>query len=110
MEFVIVFPLLVVLLLGVFQFTHIWVARQVVHYGAYCAARAGLVTVCQEGGVPGAKSNWPRWQDLAYRGMENQFCQNGSIGACGRMGVLVMPAQRQNGRAIKPPPKCARGL
>jgi hypothetical protein len=88
MEFVISFPLLVVLMLGIFQFTHIWVARQVVHYGAYCAARAGLVTVCREGGVPGAKSNWPRWQNLAYLGLKNEFCQNGSIGS-----------SRQNGHA-----------
>lgn len=47
LEFVLAFPLILALMLGVMQFAHIWMARQVVHYAAFCAARATLV--CEEG-------------------------------------------------------------
>jgi hypothetical protein len=43
MEFVIAFPVVLILCLGAIQFAHIWMAKQVVHYAAYCAARAELV-------------------------------------------------------------------
>jgi TadE-like protein len=42
MEFVLVMPLLFVMIMGVLQIAHIWMARQVVHYAAYCAARSTL--------------------------------------------------------------------
>jgi hypothetical protein len=42
MEFVLVMPLLFVMIMGVLQVAHIWMARQVVHYAAYCAARSTL--------------------------------------------------------------------
>ena len=86
MEFVIAFPLLVVLMLGIFQFAQIWSARQVVHYAAFCAARAALVTVCGPGGGSGPSSHWPRSQDLPYAGLAAQFCQN-SIAATRANGV-----------------------
>lgn len=44
LEFVLAFPLVLTLMLGCMQFAHIWVAKQVVHYSAFCAARATLVT------------------------------------------------------------------
>ena len=47
MECVLAFPLVVVLMLAVMQFSHIWLARQVVQYAAFCAARATLV--CETG-------------------------------------------------------------
>ncbi len=43
MEFLLGFPLILALMLACMQFAQIWVARQVVVYAAYCAARAGLV-------------------------------------------------------------------
>ena len=43
MEFVIAFPLILTLMLACMQFAHMWMAKQVVHYAAYCAARAALV-------------------------------------------------------------------
>jgi len=43
LEFVLAFPIVLTLLLGCMQFAHIWMAKQVVHYSAYCAARAVLV-------------------------------------------------------------------
>ena len=46
-ECVLGFPLVLILALAVVQFAHIWVARQVVQYSAYCAARACLV--CHKG-------------------------------------------------------------
>jgi Flp pilus assembly protein TadG len=45
LEFVIAFPLVLVLMFACIQFSEIWIARMVVHYGAFCAARTALV--CQ---------------------------------------------------------------
>lgn len=47
MEFVLAFPLVLTLLMGCMQFAHIWLGKIVVHYAAYCAARAALV--CPQG-------------------------------------------------------------
>lgn len=44
MEFLLVMPLLFVLIMGVVQLAHIWTARMVTHYAAFCAARATLTT------------------------------------------------------------------
>lgn len=44
MEFVLAFPLVLTLLLGCMQIAHLWLARQVVQYAAFCAARAALVS------------------------------------------------------------------
>jgi Flp pilus assembly protein TadG len=43
LEFVLAFPLILTLMMACMQFAHIWMAKQVVHYSAYCAARATLV-------------------------------------------------------------------
>ncbi|MEI8039855.1 MAG: TadE family protein [Verrucomicrobiota bacterium] len=43
LEFVIAFPIVLVLVFACIQFTHIWTARMVVHYAAFCAARSALV-------------------------------------------------------------------
>ncbi len=43
LEFVMVFPLVLTLILGAAQFGHVWLARQVVSYAAYTAARTALV-------------------------------------------------------------------
>lgn len=42
LESVLVLPLLFLLIMGVLQFAHIWTARHVVAYAAYCATRATL--------------------------------------------------------------------
>jgi Flp pilus assembly protein TadG len=47
LEFVLAFPLILLLILGCMQLSHIWLARQVVLYAAYCAARSMLV--CTDG-------------------------------------------------------------
>jgi Flp pilus assembly protein TadG len=44
MEFIMAFPIVLTLMLAVVQFAHICIARQVVHYAAYSAARAAMVT------------------------------------------------------------------
>lgn len=44
MEFVLAFPLVLTLMLAIIQFAHIAIARQVVHYAAYMAARVALVS------------------------------------------------------------------
>ncbi len=46
LEFILCFPLVLTLIFGAAQFAHLWLARQVVSYAAYCAARAALV--CHE--------------------------------------------------------------
>lgn len=43
MEFVLVAPLILLLVSFVLQFAHIWTARQMTAYAAYCATRAALV-------------------------------------------------------------------
>jgi len=45
MEFIMAFPIVLTLMLAVVQFAHICIARQVVHYAAYSAARAAMVTM-----------------------------------------------------------------
>ena len=45
METVIVMPLLLALIFGVLQLAHIYTARQISGYAAYCAARAALSAV-----------------------------------------------------------------
>lgn len=52
LEFVIAFPLVLTLMFGCIQFSEIWIARMVVQYGAYCAARSALV--CNSGEYSGA--------------------------------------------------------
>jgi hypothetical protein len=47
MEFVLSFPLVLILALACIQISHIWLARQVVLYSAYCAARSCLS--CHQG-------------------------------------------------------------
>ena len=47
LEFVIGFPLVLVLMFACIQFSEIWIARMVAHYGAFCAARTSLV--CKDG-------------------------------------------------------------
>ena len=47
MECVLAFPLVLTAFLACIQLSHIWAARQVVLYSAYCAARAALV--CHQG-------------------------------------------------------------
>lgn len=42
LEFLLSMPLLFVMIMTVLQFAHIWMARQVVKYAAYCAARSTL--------------------------------------------------------------------
>jgi len=46
LEFVLAAPVILTLILACMQFAHIWMAKQVVHYDAFCAARAALV--CHE--------------------------------------------------------------
>lgn len=44
METVLVMPILLLLIFGILQFAHIWMARQMVAYAAFCATRAIMVT------------------------------------------------------------------
>lgn len=55
LEFILAFPIVLTLMLACVQFAHIWLARQVVHYAAYCAARTCLVSHKSEYGSPAPK-------------------------------------------------------
>lgn len=92
LEFVLAFPVVLVLILACIQIAHIWMARLVVHYAAYCAARAALVTVCDAGSHAADNDSWPLSTELPYRGLQPQFCQNGSIGQ-GRNGYARTEAE-----------------
>lgn len=48
LEYVLAFPVLLTLILACMQFVHILIAKQVVRYAAFCAARATLVSHEQE--------------------------------------------------------------
>jgi len=53
-ETVLAMPVLLVLITAAIQISHIWMARHIVHYAAFCAARAALV--CEAGeSVPAAE-------------------------------------------------------
>ena len=92
LEFALAFPVILVLMLGCVQFAHLWVARVVVHYAAYCAARAALVTVCGEEGPSKANDSWPTRQEMYYDGFQQNYCKNGSIGL-GRDGLANSEAE-----------------
>ena len=92
LEFVVAFPIILVLILGCVQFAHLWVARVVVHYAAYCAARAALVTVCDESGPSKSNDSWPTRQELYYDGFQQNYCKNDSIGL-GRDGLANSEAE-----------------
>jgi len=47
-EYAIVFPIQLVLTLGIIQLAHIFVAKQVLEYAAFCGARAALVGLSEE--------------------------------------------------------------
>ncbi len=78
LEFLLAFPLVLTLVLAVVQFSHLWIARQVVHYAAYCAARSMLVV--QEGEYLAAG------QQAAI-----EVCKWISIGRRAGQGDLTMP-------------------
>ena len=59
LEFVIAFPLVLVLMFACIQFSQIWIARMVVHYGAFCAARSALICKDTEYGSPGGNTSAP---------------------------------------------------
>ena len=75
LEFVIAFPLVLVLMLGCFQMAHLWIAKMVVHYAAFCAARSALVRPANE-----------------YQGAAQQAAQQ----VCDWMGTGLLQAKTQN--------------
>jgi len=76
LEFVLVFPVFFVVLMGVIQFAHLWIAKQVVHYAAYAAARAALVSVCDEGGPSIQNDSWPATGAMPFAGLRDEFPLN----------------------------------
>jgi Flp pilus assembly protein TadG len=52
LEFILAFPLILTLLTACMQFAHLWMGKQVIHYAAFCAARAALV--CEPSEYPAA--------------------------------------------------------
>lgn len=54
-EFVVAFPMVLILMLGVVQVSHLWMARLTCHYAAYCAARSALVSSTLADAQPAAQ-------------------------------------------------------
>ena len=77
LEFVIAFPLVLVLMFACIQFSEIWIARMVVHYGAFCAARSALVCKDTEYGSPGGNSSAPARAAIQVCGLLRQ--ENGNL-------------------------------
>ena len=81
LEFVIAFPLVLVLMFACIQFSEIWIARMVVHYGAFCAARSALVCKDTEYGSPGGNPALPpgRHPGVRLAPPENGNCRDGPL-------------------------------
>jgi len=80
LEFTMALPVLLLLIFSCVQFAQLWIARLVTNYAAYCAARAALVTVCDESGPSSDNDSWPTRDELPYEGLKDQFTHLGSIG------------------------------
>lgn len=75
MEFVIILPLFLLVLMGVAQFAHLWVAKHVTHYAAFAGGRSALVHADLE--VAGANRTFhdslPTAGALGHRGLQSPF-------------------------------------
>lgn len=67
MEAIICLPVLLLLSLGVAQFAHIWYCRTIVHYAAYCAARATLTAPGNNDGSQNYAAEWNQASQAAYK-------------------------------------------
>lgn len=67
MEAIICLPVLLLLSLGVAQFAHIWYCRTVVHYAAFCAARATLTAPANSDGSQNYAAEWNLASQAAYK-------------------------------------------
>jgi hypothetical protein len=92
LEFTMAFPIVLMLILACVQFAHIWLAKLMTHYAAYCAARAALVTVCDESGPTSSNDSWPTREELPHEGFKDSFTRLGSIGL-GRDGLAESEAE-----------------
>ena len=106
MEAVICLPVLLLFSLGVAQFAHLWYCRTIVHYAAYCAARAAVTapaggayaqaraaaeTVC----APIVFSNPLGGNDIALPGL-GTVLSSGSIAGGDTTILRVNVAERAN--------------
>jgi len=93
MEFVLAFPIVLTLMLAIIQFAHIMIARQVVHYAAFSAARVALVTMCSPAGPNRNLESAPTGAELSYRGFHAEFTQGRSIASGIRIGRAQSEAE-----------------
>ena len=81
MEFVVAAPILLLLITACVQFAHLWLARLMTNYAAYSAARAALVTVCDQQGPSKNNDSWPTRDEMPYQGYQDAFTHLGSVAA-----------------------------
>jgi hypothetical protein len=93
MEFIMAFPIVLTLMLAVVQFAHICIARQVVHYAAYSAARTAMVTT--EAEAPAAATNAAARICSAITLSESVDEYNNRIGAAGGDPAAFIAARRK---------------
>ncbi len=81
MDFVMCFPLVLVLMLFIVQFAHLWIARQVVQYAAYQAARSALVHSCVQADPNVVLESLPFRAELPFLGFDPAYTLGSSLGA-----------------------------
>lgn len=83
LEFLLAFPLVLTLIFAVIQFSHLWIARQVIHYAAYCAARSMLVVPEEEYDVTGQQAAIQvcKWISIGKEAIQSDLTIPGSGGA-----------------------------
>ena len=88
METVLVLPLLFLLIFGIIQFAHIWIAKQMTAYAAYCATRAIMVVPKPEkqAAAQNAAETALSWINLADAGNGDEITIPGwgKIGGSGK--------------------------
>lgn len=74
MEYVIILPLYFLVLMGVAQFAHLWVAKHVTHYAAYSGARSALVHADLPLSASGPNhDSLPTAGSFGHRGLDERY-------------------------------------
>jgi hypothetical protein len=100
MEFVLVMPLLFVLIMGVVQMAHIWTARMVTHYAAFCAARATLTMNDMQAMVPGNAPERAARQVCAWVAFSDDGTNEADVPGWGQVPHSAELAKRVRVRAM----------
>lgn len=94
MESVICLPLLLLLSLGVAQYAHVWYCRTIVHYAAFCAARAAVTAPAGDAGTQARQAAETVCAPIAFSGSAGgRDMELPGIGAVPGSGALKVESQ-----------------